>query len=95
MYVRNLLKEMGLEQEAPTPLGVDNSGAVELSRDKKSSNKTRHVDRRFFKVRELEALGELKVYHVPTEENDADMLTKAIAFDAFQRHRATQLNLRE
>ena len=24
-----------------------------------------------------------------------DMLTKAIAFEAFQRHRATQLNLRE
>ena len=36
VYVRTLLRELGLEQDKPTTLRVDNSGAVELSRDRKS-----------------------------------------------------------
>ena len=36
IFVRALLAEMGLYQESPTTLRVDNSGAVELSRDRKS-----------------------------------------------------------
>ena len=58
-YVRALLTEMGLDMTAPTVLYVDNQGAVELSRDRKSCHRSRHVDRRFFKVRELVAEGEI------------------------------------
>ena len=93
MFVRALLAQMGLPQGEPTPIGVDNSGAVELSRDKKSCHRSRHVDRRFFKVRELEALGEIRVYHVPTEHNSADVLTKALPREDFERHRATLMQL--
>ena len=83
---------MGLEQEEPTTLYVDNSGAVELSRDRKSCHRSRYVDRRFFKVRELEASGVLRVKHIPTERNRADLLTKALPRDAFDRHRASLMN---
>ena len=84
---------MGLAQELPTILRVDNSGAVELARDRKSCNRSRHVDRRFFKVRELVAEGHIRVEHVDTNLNRSDMLTKAIGVDAFQRHRASLMNL--
>ena len=57
-----------------------------MSRDRKSCNKSRHIDRRFFKVRELEAAGVLVTRHVPTEDNAADMLTKHLPYDVFQRH---------
>ena len=93
IFVRTLLSEMGLHQEAPTTLRVDNSGAVELSRDRKSCHRSRHVDRRFFKVRELEALGIVKVEHVSTHDNRADMLTKALDVDAFLRHRNSLMNV--
>ena len=65
--MRTLLAEMGLAMLEPTPLGIDNKGAVELARDRKSCHRSRHVDRRFFKVREFEASGVLKVHFVPTE----------------------------
>ena len=39
VYVRALLAEMGLEQERPTVLGVDNKGAIELTRDRKSCHR--------------------------------------------------------
>ena len=80
---------MGLEQDEPTTLYVDNSGAVELSRDRKSCHRSRPVDRRFFKVRELEAMGVVRVKHIPTDRNRADLLTKALPREAFNRHRAS------
>ena len=92
VYVRTLLRELGLEQQRPTTLRVDNSGAVELSRDRKSCHRSRHVDRRFFKVRELSAAGVLSVQHVPTELNRADFLTKPLDETTFLRHRAAAMN---
>ena len=87
-YVRTLLIEMGVAQDDPTKMFVDNSGAVELARDRKSCNRSRHVDRRFFKVRELEAMGVVRVLHIPTESNRSDVLTKALPLEVFRRHRA-------
>ena len=93
VYFRGLARELGLEQLEPTPLLVDNSGAVALARDRKSCNKSRHIDRRFFKVRELHAAGVVKVDYVPTDDNSADVLTKALSPPVFARHRATVMNL--
>ena len=91
-YLRTLLVEMGLEQEEPTVLYVDNQGAVELARDRKSCHRSRHVDRRFFKVRELEAMGVVRVKHIPTANNRADLLTKALPI-SFRRHRAALMRV--
>jgi hypothetical protein len=92
MYFRSLLEEMGLPQERPTTLFVDNKGAVELSRDRKSCHRSRHVDRRFFKVRELVFAGAIKVEYIPTAENPADLLTKALDQSTFYRHARTMLS---
>ena len=92
IYVRTLLEEMGLPQKDPTPLGIDNKGAIELARDRKSCHRSRHVDRRFFKVRELEASGALKVEFVPTAANHADILTKGLPLAAFKEHRAALMS---
>ena len=48
-YLRGLLAEMGFRQTSPTVLYVDNSGAVELSRDLKSCQRSRHIERRYLK----------------------------------------------
>ena len=93
VFVRCLLSEMGLHQENPTVLRVDNSGAVELARDRKSCHRSRHVDRRYFKVREFEAIEIVKVEHVPTALNRADMLTKAVDVETFVRHRSSLMNV--
>jgi hypothetical protein len=93
VFVRRLLRDLGLAQLLPTPLYVDNSGAVELARDRKSCHRSRHVDRRYFKVRELVAAGELRVEHIDTSANVADLLTKPLPSEPFHRHRRCALNL--
>ena len=85
VHFRNLLVEMGLPQDKPTVLHVDNTGAVELSRDRKSCHRSRHVDRRYFKVRELYFAGQLRVEHIDTKLNVADILTKPLDSIAFMR----------
>ena len=89
--MRTLLRELGLEQNV-TELGVDNSGAVELSRDRKSCHRSRHIDRRYFKVRELSALGTVRVVDVNTADNAADLLTKPLDAATFAKHRSTLMN---
>ena len=60
-FMRTLLAEMGVDTSEPTPLHVDNSGAVELSKHRKSCQRSRHVKQRYFKVRKLVAEGEIDV----------------------------------
>ena len=74
-----------------TPLHADtcdNQGAVELSKDRKACNRSRHILRRYFKVREFVHAGEIEVKFVPTAENRADMFTKALPPKDHMRHKA-------
>eukprot|EP00965_Chrysotila_dentata_P040293 1337329-Pleurochrysis_carterae.AAC.2 len=57
IYLRGLLAEMGQEQMRPTKMHVDSSGAVELSKERRSCQRSRYVDRRDLKVREYVAQG--------------------------------------
>ena len=78
----------------PPPIDVDNSGAVKLSREQKSCHRSRHVDRRYFKVRELHFEGELDVEHIDTNDNVADLLTKPLDRDKLERFRSLLLNIK-
>eukprot|EP00965_Chrysotila_dentata_P109070 3603396-Pleurochrysis_carterae.AAC.1 len=63
---------MGREETRATPMYVDNSGAVELSKERRSCQRSRHVDRRDLKVREYVAHGDIQVRKIGTDDNVAD-----------------------
>ena len=86
LYVRGLLIEMGVVLDKPTTLWVDNSGAVELSKDLKSCRRSRHIERRYLKVRELVAQGHIVVKYKPTGDNHSDVLTKTLSPPVHRRH---------
>ena len=86
VYIRGLMREMGVVLDAPTVLYVDNQGAVALSKDLKSCQRSRHVERRFLKVCEFVALGEIVVKYVNTKEKPADLLTKPLDAATFRKH---------
>ena len=95
LYIRGLLREMGVKLDKPTVLYVDNSGAVELSKDLKSCQRSRHIERRYLKVRELVAQGDIEVRYCPTKENVADALTKSLPPAVHKAHTESLLNLDE
>ena len=63
--------------------------------DPLSSGRSKHIDLRWHFVRELELVGkeELKVMHVASEWQHADIRTKALHVTPFKRHRKAMLNL--
>eukprot|EP00966_Prymnesium_polylepis_P317663 7339140-Prymnesium_polylepis.1 len=86
LFLRGLLREMGADVGEPTVLYVDNQGAEALAKDRRSCHRSRHIERRYLKVREWVHLGEIKVVYVPTDQNPADLLTKSLDSTLFRRH---------
>ena len=89
IFMRGLLREMGVAMDEPTVIRVDNQGAVALAKDRRSCHRSRHIQRRYLKIREWVALGEVRVEYVNTSLNPADILTKALERESFERHCAT------
>ena len=51
-----------------------------------------HVDRKVYKMRELQNAGVVRTILVPTKDMRADMLTKPLDDETFARHRDTIMN---
>jgi hypothetical protein len=58
-----------------------------------SAQNSRHVDRKMFKMRELRGAGVVTVELIPTDDNPADLFTKILSRQVFERHRCPVLNL--
>ena len=78
MFTYRLLNLMGLKVELLTLLEMHNKGAVDLANNYSVGGRTRHVDVRFFYLRELKQEGLIVIKHVPGNENDADIFTKNV-----------------
>eukprot|EP00965_Chrysotila_dentata_P050336 1667603-Pleurochrysis_carterae.AAC.1 len=52
VYLRTLFAELGLQQSSPTPLSMDNKSAIDLAYNPEHHQRTKHIDRRHFFVRE-------------------------------------------
>ena len=93
LYVKALLEFIGYEHDGPIEVSTDNKGAYDLCHRFTSAANSRHVDRKLFKMRELRGAGTVVVNHVPTALNPADLFTKVLSRQEFEKHRRTVLNL--
>ena len=86
LYVAGILKFLGIPLEYPIIVNVDNIGAVYLAKNATPGNRTKHINTRYHFVREYVEDGILKVLFVRSEENDADLFTKNLNKEKFQKH---------
>eukprot|EP00965_Chrysotila_dentata_P036985 1231111-Pleurochrysis_carterae.AAC.1 len=86
IYFRGLLAEMRRERLHATPMYVDNSGAVKLSKKRRSCQRSRRVDRCDLKVREYVAHGCIKVRKIHKDDNKADVFTKSLPAQVHCKH---------
>lgn len=70
----------------PVEVKVDNIGAVYLSKNATTGNRTKHIDTRYHFVREYIEDGIVKVIFVRSEDNDADIFTKNLNTETFVKH---------
>ena len=87
-----MLEHVGYRREGPISAGTDNKGAYDLCHRYTSAQNSRHVDRKLFtKMRELRGAGVVTVELVPTAINPADLFTKILSRQVFEKHRTVKL----
>ena len=93
IYLSMLLSDMGIEITDPIDVFVDNKGAIDLSYDYMANERTKHIARRHFKIRELVQEAAIRVKYVASSDNIADIFTKPLDKKQFLFLRAKLLNL--
>eukprot|EP00965_Chrysotila_dentata_P124670 4122018-Pleurochrysis_carterae.AAC.1 len=78
VYLRMLFKDLGLAPNEPTSLAMDNKSAIDLAYNPEHHQRSKHIDRRHFFVREREEQHDITVPFVQTTENLADFFRKPL-----------------
>ncbi len=86
LYIRQLLKDLKYEQTDPTPLFIDNQGAITLSNNQMTNKRTKHIDVRYHFIRDIVEKKEIICGYISTEEMIADCLTKPVGHNILQRN---------
>ena len=80
MWMRSLLFELGLHTPGPTTLLIDNTSTIRMIKNgDEVSPRTKHIHIAYWWIREAVAKRCITLSYVPTEENVADLFTKALA----------------
>ena len=87
VWLRRLLVDLGVVVNSPTTIREDNQGAIDLSRNPKHHNRTKHIDVSYHFTRERIVTKEIDVCHVPTGDNVADIMTKGLAKGPYEKFR--------
>ena len=92
-WLRQLLIELRCPLRRATVVYCDNISAVYLSTNPVQHQRTKHIEIDLHFVRERVALGEVRVLHVPTSSQYADIFTKGLPTSVFTEFRSS-LNVR-
>lgn len=79
LWLRGLLSELGLPAHGPSTLYGDNQSTVKVSEHGVRSERTKHVDIKYHFVTDVLERGDVRLQWIPTDRQQADILTKALA----------------
>ncbi|RVX08120.1 Copia protein [Vitis vinifera] len=96
MWMRNFVSALGVVDSISRPLKLfcDNSAAVAFSKNTRSISRSKHIDVKFYFVKEKVAESLIDIEHMSTKSMLADPLTKGLPIIAFQEH-VSQMGLLE
>ncbi len=76
--MRNLLREFGYPISTPSTLHMDNQSAISVSKNPEHHGRMKHLDLRFYWLRDAVNDKMITPSFVPTTEQVADILTKPL-----------------
>jgi hypothetical protein len=86
VYLRQLMGFLREPVDGPVEMREDNQGTIDLSNNPVHHKRTKHVDVEYHFIRRAQEEGFVKVVKVRTEDNRADIMTKATTAPTFRRH---------
>lgn len=88
MWLINLLNELKVNVNKPT-LYIDNQSTLKLIQNNQNHSRIKHIDIKLLALRER--LLNIEVKYIETQDNTADLLTKALPRERHEQHRSTLL----
>ena len=92
-WLRQLLSELSCPVDKATVVFCDNVSAVYLSANPVHHRRTKHIELDIHFVREQVALGHVRVLHVPTSQQFADIMTKGLPSTTFPEFRSSLVSV--
>jgi hypothetical protein len=86
-FIHKLLEFLGLTRNGPTKVHEDNSACVAISTKPVHKSRSKHIGTKYHNVREASLNGEVELVQVWTEHQIADIFTKSLSFNDFDRCR--------
>ena len=86
LFLKYPCESMGIRVKRPITVRVDNMGAVFMSNNVTTSQRTKHIDIRSKFVREYVQDGIIIIKFVRSEDNDSDILTKNLGPELHSKH---------
>ena len=93
LHLVEVVNFLGHETPDAIEVKTDSKAAYDLCHRYTTAQNSRHVDRKLFKMRELRGANRVVVQHIPGESNPADLFTKILTKQLFEKHRKFVLNL--
>ena len=88
-FVVQILLFLGMPIELPVQVNIDNIGAIFMTENTTSSNRTRHMDTRWHFVNDLQEQNLIKVKFVNSARNLSDGNTKNVQSETLNSHLTT------
>ena len=70
--------EFGYEYKSPSTLHIDNQSAISVAKNPEHHGRMKHLDLRYYWLRDAVDKGTLGIDYVPTDSMVADILTKSL-----------------
>lgn len=83
IWLRRILEDFGEMQSEATPLLCDNKSAIAMTRNLVFHNRTKHIACKYHFIRNAVEDKEIEVAYCRSEDQVADIFTKALAKDRF------------
>ncbi|KAL0308644.1 UNVERIFIED_CONTAM: Retrovirus-related Pol polyprotein from transposon TNT 1-94 [Sesamum radiatum] len=87
IWLRRILEDIGEKQEEPTTIYCDNKSAIAITKNPVQHSRTKHIDIKYHSLREATTRGEIELKYCSTEEQLADIFTKALPRNKFEELR--------
>eukprot|EP00253_Pinus_taeda_P035880 PITA_35880 len=87
LWLRQILSEFGFEQQHPTTLWCDNQSAIQLCKDPVQHQRSKHIGLHMHFIRKLIHDHVLEVQYCSTDDQVADIFTKALTEAKFTKLR--------
>ena len=87
MWLRQLLSDLRYDMEMPMEILEDNQGAIAMARNPVGHKRSKHIDIRYYFIREAVQTGTISLMYCPTSNMLADIFTKPLPKGQFEKLR--------